>query len=121
MRISLLASVPGRWVLAAEGVNCNTACGGKCNAAEQSKVTSRECMNEAMIKATGKPCNWGVNPVHRGYAGSPFYFPPLGSTGVGDECYYLTTPGATSVCDDLFRNGLSMRALCYCNCKFCRY
>ena len=99
------------WVLGESGSKCNSVCarvGGTCNSAEQSKLTSKALMEDAMLKATGQSCNV---VDFRGYPGSPFYRPGA------KDCFYLTPFGATSVCDGNDYGGHS--PLCYCDCKFC--
>jgi len=94
------------WVLGESGSKCNSVCakvGGTCNSAEQSKLTSKALMEDAMLKATGKPCKV---VDFRGYPGSPFYRPGA------KDCFYLTN-GATSVCDGNSYGGHS--PLCYCD------
>ena len=95
-------------MLGESGSKCNSVCakvGGTCNSAEQSKLTSKALMEDAMLKATGKPCRV---VDFRGYPGAPFYRPGA------KDCFYLTN-GATSVCDGNDYGGHS--PLCYCECK----
>ena len=95
------------WVVSENGANCNDVCarsGRTCNAAEQSKLTTKELMEDAMVKA-GQPCTVTKN---RGYAGSPFFRPKAG------DCFFLT-PGSTSICDDNLH--IFHDPLCYCECK----
>jgi len=93
------------WYEGEMGGTCDAKCtsvGLKCNAEEQSTITSCELMKDAFAKA-GFECK--SCPSSRDYAGSPF----RGSTQ--NDCYFLT-PGAKSVCD---ANQIDGHApLCYC-------
>ena len=73
---------------------------------EQSKLTSAELLEKAMLKA-GQICS-SING-HREYAGTPFIQTQNGN------CVYLTN-GATSVCNGN-KHG-HHRALCYCSCNY---
>ena len=95
------------WVISEKGANCNDICaksGRTCNAVEQSKLTTKELMEDAMVKA-GQPCKVIDS---RGYAGSPFFRPSA------KDCFFLT-PGSTSICDGNKNRGHN--PLCYCECK----
>ena len=94
-------------MISEKGANCNDVCaksGRTCNAAEQSKLTTKELMEDAMVKA-GQPCDVN-NSDH--IAGSPFFRPSA------NDCYFLS-PGHTSVCDGNKNSGHN--PLCYCECK----
>merc|ERR1712232_1540090 len=80
----------GEWVLGHEGQDCNTVCedrGGRCSAAEQSKITSDHLMSST-VKGLGLTCRRVIG--HKSYAGAPF-------VGPRDDCYFLT-PGKASTC-----------------------
>ena len=94
------------WILGENGETCQSVCnktGRICNQVEQSKLTSAELLEKAMLKA-GHTCN--SIGGHREYDGTPYV------SSANDACTYLTN-GTTSVCDGN-RYG-HHRALCYCS------
>lgn len=92
-----------KWILGGKGERCDKVCAKRnlvCNPDEQSKLTSKDLVRNAMKKA-GEHCKRVAGP--RDYAGTPFF---------SDEtCVYLTK-GSKSVCTDFTHKHHS--ALCYC-------
>ena len=98
--------IDSEWTLGKAGENCNEVCGktGRvCNSVEQSMITDKTLIKEAMSIA-GQTCKV---VKRRSYAGTPFF-----SKGT---CVHLN-PGAKSVCDN---NRVAWHsALCYCKGNF---
>jgi len=77
--------------------------GGVCNQVEQSKLTSAELLEKAMLSAGYSCSHWAGN---RGYAGTPFADSRQGN------CVWLSS-GAKSVCNG--NHYSHHQPLCYCD------